>query len=175
MTTQSTSTSTSTRTASTKHTVVLERRFRATREEVWDLWTTRDGFESWWGPEGFRVEVQEIDVRVGGAHRYDMIADAPEQIAAMKEMGQPTSHPTRSTFAEVRHLERLAITSLIDFLPGVEPYDTTAVMELFAEGDLVRMVITVDVMHDAHWTKMATMGWESQLRKLEARFSARSA
>ena len=156
-----------------KQTLVLERSYRATREELWELWTTKDGFESWWGPEGFRVEVHEIDVRVGGALRYDMIADAPEQIAAMKQMGQPTSHPTRGTFTQVKPFERLAITSVIDFVRDVKPYDTTAVMELFVTGETVRMVVTVDVMHDAQWTKMATMGWESQLRKLEARFGAR--
>ena len=26
--------------------------FKATLEEVWELWTTKDGIESWWGPEG---------------------------------------------------------------------------------------------------------------------------
>ena len=37
--------------------VVIERTYRAQAEELWDLWTTKTGFESWWGPEGFRVEV----------------------------------------------------------------------------------------------------------------------
>ena len=78
--------------------VVFERTYRARTEELWELWTTKTGFESWWGPEGFRVEVHTIEARVGGALHYDMIADAPEQIAAMKRMGRPTSHETRGTF-----------------------------------------------------------------------------
>jgi uncharacterized protein YndB with AHSA1/START domain len=64
--------------------VVLERIYRARLDELWDLWTTKEGFESWWGPEGFRVEVHTIDARNGGRLHYDMIADAPEQVAAMK-------------------------------------------------------------------------------------------
>ena len=67
-----------------KASVVIERMYRATVRELWDLWTTKEGFESWWGPQGFRVEVHEIDPRVGGALMYDMIADTHETIAALK-------------------------------------------------------------------------------------------
>ncbi len=154
----------------TRPKVVLERTYRARAEELWELWTTRKGFESWWGPEGFRVEVHTLEARAGGALHYDMIADAPEQIEAMKRMGRPTSHETRGRFAEVRLLERLAITHVIDFLPGVKPYDSTMVVEFFPSGQTVRMVITLDPMHDEEFTKMSTVGMTSQLTKLEKRF-----
>jgi uncharacterized protein YndB with AHSA1/START domain len=29
---------------------VIERTYRATVQELWELWTTKEGFESWWGP-----------------------------------------------------------------------------------------------------------------------------
>jgi uncharacterized protein YndB with AHSA1/START domain len=151
--------------------VVLERTYRARVEELWELWTTKDGFESWWGPQGFRVEVHSLEARVGGALHYDMIADAPEQIAAMKEMGQPLSHQTRGTFSQIEPHVRLAITHVIDFLPGVEPYPSVARVEFFPSGDKVRMVITVDRMHSEEFTKMATEGWGSQLTKLDERFA----
>src|SRR4051794_22180538 len=102
----------------TRPKVVFERTYRAGVEELWELWTTKKGFESWWGPEGFRVEVHTLEARVGGTLYYDMIADAPEQIDAMKRMGHVTSHETRGRFAEIRLHERLAITHVIDFLPG---------------------------------------------------------
>ena len=73
--------------------VTLERSFRAPLTDVWELWTTKDGIESWWGPEGFRVEVHAIDLRPGGKLRYDMIAVAPEQIAFLKQAGMPARHP----------------------------------------------------------------------------------
>lgn len=34
--------------------VRLERTYDATIDEVWRLWTTREGIESWWGPRGSR-------------------------------------------------------------------------------------------------------------------------
>jgi uncharacterized protein YndB with AHSA1/START domain len=151
--------------------IVIERTYRASLEEVWELWTTKQGFESWWGPQGFRVEVQEIDARVGGALRYEMIADSPEMIAAMKQMGQPLSHATRSSFSELLPHERLVLTNVLDFLPGVAPYESHIAADFFAQGDRVRMVVTLDQLHDAEWTARQLEGMTSQMSKLDARFT----
>ena len=156
----------------TQQQIVLERTYRARVEELWDLWTTKDGFESWWGPEGFRVEVHAIEPRAGGTLQYDMIASAPEAIEAMRRMGQPTSHSTRGTFTGVVRHTRIALTHLIDFVAGVEPYNSTATVEFFPNRDTVRMVVTLTPLHDEQWTRNATMGWTSQLSKLDKRFGA---
>ena len=157
-------------TAANRPKVVIERSYRATPQELWELWTTKDGFESWWGPEGFRVEVHEIDARLGGALRYDMIAETTEMIAAMKKMGQPVSHKTHGTFSQLEHHRRLALTHVIDFLPGVKTYEATTVMELFPSGENVRMVVQLSGMHSAEMTGMQLKGFTSQLGKLDKRF-----
>ena len=151
--------------------VVIERSYRATLEDVWDLWTTKEGFESWWGPQGFRADVQELDARVGGALRYDMVADTPEMIALMKQMGQPPSHKTRSSFSELKPRERLVLTNVIDFLPNVATYESHIAVDFTAVGDRVRMVVTMDAMHNDEFTKMQQDGFTSQLTKLDTRFS----
>jgi uncharacterized protein YndB with AHSA1/START domain len=147
-------------------TITLERTFQAPAEEVWALWTTKEGLESWWGPEGFTTEVHEIDVRVGGRMRYAMTATAPEQVAFMKKAEMPLTTEQRVTYHQVVPQRRLAYTSLADFIPGVGPYDVATIVELHLEGQGVRMALTIDVMHDERWTKMAVLGWESQLGKL---------
>jgi len=162
--------SAATGTEASKSQVVLERTYAARVEELWKLWTTKEGFESWWGPEGFRAEVHTLEARVGGILHYDMIADAPEMIAAMQRMGRPTSHEARARFTEFKPLERVAITSVIDFLPGVEPYESTIGVDFFPSGKSVRMVVTLQPMHDEEFTKMSTMGFTSQLTKLHRRF-----
>jgi uncharacterized protein YndB with AHSA1/START domain len=150
--------------------VVIERVYRAELSELWELWTTKHGFESWWGPQGFRADVREIDARAGGVLHYDMVADSPEAIAAMKQMGRPASHETRARFTELRPRERLTITSVIDFIPGVATYESDIAVELSAEGDRVRMVVTLDAMHSEDFTRMQEQGFTSQLTKLDARF-----
>jgi uncharacterized protein YndB with AHSA1/START domain len=75
-------TSTSAATDAPQAKVVIERTYRARIEDLWELWTTKAGFESWWGPEGFHVEVHALEARAGGALEYDMIAHAADAIAA---------------------------------------------------------------------------------------------
>ena len=55
--------------ATTKKTFTLERMLKASPEKVWAMLTIREGLERWWGPDGFRVVVQHLDVRVGGRSR----------------------------------------------------------------------------------------------------------
>jgi uncharacterized protein YndB with AHSA1/START domain len=150
--------------------VVFERVYRASIRNVWDLWTTKEGFESWWGPQGFRADVHELDARAGGTLRYDMVADSDEMIATMKKMGQPLSHPTNSRFSEFKPLERLVLTNVIDFLPGVATYESKIAVDLFTVGDRVRMVVTLDAMHSDEFTQMQKEGFGSQLTKLDQRF-----
>lgn len=153
--------------------ITLERTFQAAVEDVWDLWTTRDGIESWWGPEGFKVKVRKLDLRPGGELLYDMIAVGPEQIEFMKKAGMPQSHEARITYSEVVHGKRLAYVHVADFIPGVKPYDVATEVELFSGPQGVRMVLSFDPMHDDQWTKMAAAGWESELGKLARALEAK--
>ncbi len=155
-------------------TIVLERVYEATLEELWALWTTRQGFESWWGPVGFRVEVSAIDPSQGGELRYTMIADTPDMVAAMQQMDRPASHSVRATFSEVRPYERLVLTNVVDFVPGVAPYESDIDVDFFREHDGVRMRVTLHAMHDETMTDMQRRGFSSQLEKLDQRYARHS-
>jgi uncharacterized protein YndB with AHSA1/START domain len=153
--------------------LTFERTFAATVEEVWELWTTKEGVESWWGPEGFRAEVRAIDPRPGGTMRYAMIASAPEMVAEMKRIGMPLVTESKLTYRELDPPRRIAYFHAVDFVPGVAAYDIETVVELHAGAGGVRMVVTIDAMHDAPWTEMARKGWESQLDKAVRLLAAR--
>jgi uncharacterized protein YndB with AHSA1/START domain len=146
--------------------VTLERTFAAPIDEVWELWTTKEGIESWWGPDGFAVKVQQIDLRPGGELIYAMTAVAPDQMEFLKKAGMPVTTVSRLTYTEVAPPHRLAYSQTADFIPGVEPYEVPTTVELQEGLDGVRMVLSFTAMHDEHWTNMAVMGWESELGKL---------
>lgn len=150
--------------------VVIERTYRATVEELWSLWTTKEGFESWWGPEEFRVEVHKIEARQGGALQYDMIADTPTAVKAMTDMGHQPMHKTRGWFAEYTPMTRLVLTHVIDFLPGLKPFESTMSVDFIPAGDRVRMVTTLQPMPYPEISKMQGIGYTSQLAKLDRRF-----
>ncbi len=149
-----------------RRTVTLERTVKAPIEEVWKMWTTSEGIESWWGPDGFTVAVHSLDLRPGGEMTYAMTATAPEQIEFLKKAGMPRTQEARVTYTEVSPPRRLAFTQVADFIPGVQPYQVAMQVDFEQTGEAVRMVLGFDAMHDEHWTRMATMGWESELGRL---------
>jgi len=146
--------------------ITIERTLKAPIAEIWDMWTTKEGLESWWGPDGFAVKVHTLDLRPGGELRYAMTAVAPDQIQFMKNAGMPVTTENRGRYVEVVPPARLVFTQVADFIPGVEPYDVATTVELEAAAEGVRLVLTIDAMHDEHWTQMAVMGWEGELDKL---------
>ena len=146
--------------------VSIERTFSGTVEDVWELWTTKEGIESWWGPDGFSVKVRRLDVRLGGELLYAMTADAPDQVDFLKKAGMPLTTESLVTYTDVVPLQRLGFTQLADFIPGVKPYEVATTVELETVPQGVRLVLTLDTMHDEEWTRLAVMGWESELGKL---------
>src|SRR5207245_4513243 len=144
----------------------IERTYPTSAEEVWRLWTTSKGIESWWAPDGFNVEVRKLDLRPGGELIYAMTATGPEQIEFMKGAGMPLTTESRKTFTELVPPKRIAYRSLADFIPGVKPYEFLTVVDLQSSADGVRAVMTVDAMHDDEWTQRLVMGRENELDNL---------
>ena len=151
----------------TKQRITIERSYRASAEELWELWTTKEGIESWWGPDGFTTKVRKLDLRAGGEMLYAMTAIAPAQAQFMKNAGMPLTTQGRISYTEVVTQRQLAYIHLADFIPGVQPYDVATLVEFHSTGQSVHMVLTFDAMHDEEWTRRAVMGQESQLGKLE--------
>jgi uncharacterized protein YndB with AHSA1/START domain len=158
----------------TRKRIALERTYKAPIEDLWDLWTTKEGIELWWGPDGFAVEVRKIDLRPGGELHYAMTAIGSEQVAFMKKEGMPRTQELRIVYTEVVLRRRLAYVHLADFIPAVEPYDVATSVELYPTKHGVKMVLTFDAMHDEIWTQRAVMGWESELDRLATALGTRS-
>lgn len=79
------------------------------------------------------------------------------------------------TYGEIEPLRRFVMENLVDFVPGVEPYRVTAVVELEPAAGGTHLRILLDPMHDETWTERALMGWESELGKLERLLAERVA
>jgi len=151
--------------------LVLERIYPASVKELWDLWATKEGFASWWGPQGFRVEVATLEPEPGGALAYTMIASDPQAIEAMEKGGHATSHDVRATFSTFTPHSALSLTSVIDFIPGVEAYESLIAVTFEEHPKGARMVVSLHAMHDAQFTAMQQEGFTSQLGKLDARYT----
>jgi hypothetical protein len=152
---------------SDRHTVI-ERTFAAPLEELWELWTTRDGFESWWGPLGFAAKVHWLDLRPGGQLRYRMTAVGARQIRFLRHAGLPLSTEACLTFTRIALRKSIAYRHRADFIPGVEPYDISNSVEFHQEDRGVRVVVRQAPMHSYEWTVQAWNGMKSQLGRIPA-------
>lgn len=149
-----------------KRRITLEREIPASLETVWALWTTPAGMESWWGPEGFSTVVRHLAARAGGEFEYELAVVDPARRAGMEESGLPLTSVTRGRYLEVVPMERISYVTIIDFVPGVEPYEAATEVEFRAVGDRVKVRLVTDALHDATWTRLARAGFVSQFDRL---------
>jgi uncharacterized protein YndB with AHSA1/START domain len=75
--------------------IVLTRVFDAPRELVFEAWTNPEHLPRWFGPKGFTLTTQEIDIRVGGRWRF--VFQGPDG----------TTYDNRMVFLEVKRPELL--------------------------------------------------------------------
>lgn len=156
-------------------TIRLERVYDASIEDVWALWTTKEGLEEWFAPEGMRFEVSVLEPRVGGAFEHVMTAVGAEQVAYLANLDMSPAARVRGRFIEIEHHRKLRIRFDMDFVPGVESYPYDMLVELHAEAGRVRMVLTADRHPDPEMTRGAIIGLTSQLQRFELAIAARAA
>jgi hypothetical protein len=77
-------------------------------------------------------------------------------------------------FTELGRPERLAYDSLVDFVPGVEPYSFGTDVQLMEEADgSIRIVMRVEPLHDEEWTVRLIAGPTNELDNLARLLEAR--
>jgi uncharacterized protein YndB with AHSA1/START domain len=156
------------------NTIRFERVYDASVENVWVLWTTKEGLEEWFAPEGMHVEVLALDRRVSGAFDHVMTAVGAEQRADMANLNLSPSARVSGRFVEIVHHRRLRIRFDIDFVPGVESYPYDMVVEFHVEAGRVRMILTADRHPDPEMTRGAILGLASQMQRFDAAIAARA-
>ena len=151
----------------------IERTYPTTAEDLWDLWTTPEGIESWWAPDGFAVEVEKLELERGGELVYTMTASGPEQVEFMRNARLPLTSTSRKRFTEVERPRRLAYLSLVDFVPDTPPYEFLTVVELEPADGEVQVSMTVESMHDQVWTERLIAGRANELDNLATLIESR--
>jgi uncharacterized protein YndB with AHSA1/START domain len=78
--------------------IVITRLFDAPRSLVFAAWTDPNHVGHWWGPTGFTITVNEMDVRPGGVWRFVM--HGPDGL----------NYQNRIVYVEIMQPERLVYT-----------------------------------------------------------------
>lgn len=150
--------------------ITSERSLGASCANVWLLWTTRKGLESWWSPDGFRMEVTALEIRVGGPieFRYEDAGSAGDYVwrSALQAGGLTSSWTARGSFLEVDAPRRLAFRQALDFgsKAATQEYRMTAEFQEDPAG--ARVLLTAEATPSKHWGLLGRTNLEGQLDRL---------
>ena len=105
--------------------ILITREFDAPKHLVYKAWTTPELVKRWWSGRRGRTTIAEIDLRVGGAWRYVMVANAGFEVAFHGE------------YREIVPNERIVNTEIYEMpgAPPLPPEDEPLNIVTFTEAD----------------------------------------
>jgi len=124
--------------------IVIARVVDADRDTVFRAWTDPSQIIQWFGPDGFRIDSHECDIRTGGRWRFDMIAP------------DGTRHSNRMEFL------RLETPHLLEAIHGTDVDNDPERFRLlvtFDEQDNGRTVVTLRQMHPTRERRDRVIGF----------------
>ncbi|MGC5018254.1 SRPBCC family protein [Micromonospora sp. DT47] len=138
--------------------LVITRIFDAPRELVYRAFTDPDQLAAWFGPVGWSVprESVDVDARVGGHQRFTMVNDDDPNMTS----------PANGTFIEVIENELLVGYEDVQGMPGMGPRLTMR-LEFHDEGGKTRLVLRQGPFSE-EMEGMSREGWNSSFTKLDA-------
>lgn len=124
--------------------IVLSRVIKARRDVVFSAWSDPKHLPNWFGPAGFDIRTKEIDIRVGGLWRFDMIA------------------PNGQLYANRMLFRRIEPPSLIEIDHGADDPDDPNLFRTtitFDEQSNGKTVITLRQLHPTKARREATISF----------------
>jgi len=124
--------------------IVLSRVISAPRNIVFSAWADPKHLPKWFGPAGFKIETKEIDIRVGGLWRFDMIA------------------PDGRRYTNRMQFRRIEPPSLIEFDHGADDTDDPGLFRTtitFDEQSDGKTVITLRQLHPTKAHRDSAIGF----------------
>jgi uncharacterized protein YndB with AHSA1/START domain len=140
--------------------IEITRDFDAPPERVYRAFTDPDEFATWYGPPGFPVhrDTVELDARVGGQQRFAMVSDADPAMRSAFD----------GRFDEVVPSELLASNGAWSGIPGQdEPWRSHLRVEFHDEGGKTRLIVR-EGPHPPGTADLGRQAWELMLPKLES-------
>ena len=139
--------------------ILITREFDAPKHLVYKAWTTPELVKRWFNAKRGEVTICEIDLRVGGAWRYVLVADGGFEVGFHGE------------FREIVPNERIVSTEAYEGIPDADAHASVNTLTL-TEVD-GRTTLTILVLHvskedrDAHVESGMEAGLQDALDLLE--------
>jgi uncharacterized protein YndB with AHSA1/START domain len=128
-------------------TLVLRRKFPATRQRVFRAWIEPEALEHWLRPRGMSMTVSKLEARVGGSFHFDL------------ENGSSIV----GTYLQIVAPEKLVFTWAGKPIQGRE---TVVTLDFLDQGPVTEVVLTHEGLSTPESRTLAAGGWPSLLDAL---------
>jgi uncharacterized protein YndB with AHSA1/START domain len=137
--------------------IVLTHTFRAPAAKVFAAYTDPKQVEQWWGFSTGSLQVERMDVRVGGGYRF------------LQRMPDGSTMASGGSYLEVKPVTRLVYTFQVEGQPGA-PVTTTVDLAEGAEGTTLTLTLEFPSKEarDAAAQYGAAGGAKAALKQLES-------
>ena len=136
--------------------ILITREFDAPKHLVYKAWTTPELVKRWWSGLRGEMTIAEIDLRVGGAWRYVMVANGGFEVAFHGE------------YREIVPNERIVSTEVYEGMPDAAAVDTLTLTEVDGRTTLTMLVQHSSKEHrDAHINSGMEGGMQEGMDLLE--------
>jgi uncharacterized protein YndB with AHSA1/START domain len=136
--------------------ILITRDFDAPKHVVYKAWTTPELIKRWWSAKRGAVTVADVDLRVGGAWRWVMVADGGFEVAFHGE------------YRELVPNERIVYTEVYEGMPEGEALNTMTFTEKDGRTTLTLLVQHKNQEHrDAHINSGMEAGMQDAMDLLE--------
>jgi uncharacterized protein YndB with AHSA1/START domain len=130
--------------------ILITREFNAPRHLVFKAWTTPELIRRWWAADRGTMTIAEVDLRVGGAWRYVMIANGGFEVAFHGE------------YREIVPDERIVSTEIYEGMPDAEAVGTLTLTE---SGGRTTLTLLVQHTSQEHRDMHINSGMEDGLQE----------
>ena len=145
----------------TPYDIEITRVFDAPRKRVYEAFTDPNQFAEWYGPVGFPVEREtvELDARVGGRQRFTMVSD--------DDPSMRTGFDGR--FVDVVENTLLSSRGAWNGIPGqADDWPSNLLVEVSDDDDGKTRLVVREGPHPPGTAEMGRQAWEMMFAKLES-------
>jgi uncharacterized protein YndB with AHSA1/START domain len=144
-------------TRATTRALEVRRTFQASRQRVFDAWTRAEEVKKWAAPGPLTVPLAEIELRVGGRYRYQMVGP------------DGSEHRVAGVYREVDPPRKLVYTWAWENVPDGE--ETTVTVEFHDLGTTTEVVLRHEGFSSEQKRLSHEHGWSGCLQKLDELFA----
>jgi uncharacterized protein YndB with AHSA1/START domain len=133
--------------------ILITRECNAPRRLVWKAYTTPELIKRWWSGRRGTVTSAEVDLRVGGAWRYVMVANEGFEVAF------------RGEFREIVPEERLVNTEIFEGIPDADEHAGLVTLTLTETDGRTSITMLCEYRDRADRDAVIASGMESGLQE----------